>query len=497
MRVTRRRFVQQTALLSTALPWGITKLWGAESSLPIVSATDASNQKSREILFTPGKIAERSGCYDRYEILQKSPENPVFTAEEPWEHAGIGWGSVLRSRLDGKFKFFYGTAFPKPQGGAVPIDNSEQGKNECVVCYAESDDGIRWRRPDVKLYLQDEFPANNIILAWPSYFNDSSSVIEDMMDTDVSRRYKMLVYHHDIKDPDLRGGCLFVSADGLHWKFTGTVLPSQDAESLWQDPKSGHYYAFLKDRSGDNRSRLVVHSKDFQHWNEPQWIFTPDHGDHRGTNFYNQSVFSMAGSTLGFLNVYDVTTQTAWLELVESSDNTNWSRMPSRPRLLEPGTPGSYDDGGTYAGLAEPIPIGNDYRYYYYASPDRHDAAAAGKILKMKSSLAYATFSKGRLVGQQTEGAGYFSTIPFVCPGGKLFLNFVSEKPVTVSIKRSGYGGEYPGYKHEDCVPVRGDRAYCPIVWKTKSNLDELEGKYIRLRIQGPNFIAYSATFKT
>ena len=32
---------------------------------------------------------------------------------------------------------------------------------------------------------------------------------------------------------------LFVSADGLRWKFTGTVLPSQDAESLWQDPRSG------------------------------------------------------------------------------------------------------------------------------------------------------------------------------------------------------------------------------------------------------------------
>ena len=84
----------------------------------------------------------------------------------------------------------------------------------------------------------------------------------------------------------------------------------------------------------------------------------------------------MAGSTLGFLNVYDLTTQTAWLELIESSDNTNWSRMPSRPRLLGPGTPGSYDDGGTYVGLAEPILMGNEYRYYYYASPDRHDEAA-------------------------------------------------------------------------------------------------------------------------
>jgi hypothetical protein len=496
MKVTRRTFVQKAALLSATLSCRSGRLWGADTSLPIASRTDASNHKSREILFTPGRIAERSGSYDRYEILQKAPQNPIFTAEKPWEEAGIGWGSVLRSRVDGKFKFIYGTSFPKAQAGAIPIDNSEQGKNECVVCYADSDDGIQWRRPDVKLYLQDEFPGNNIILSWPSYFNDSSSVIEDMLDPNAARRYKMLVYHHDIEDPELRGGCLFVSADALHWKFTGTVLPSQDAESLWQDPKSGRYYAFLKDRSGDNRSRLVVHSDDFEHWSEPQWIFTPDHGDHRGTNFYNQSVFSMAGNTLGFLNVYDLTTQTSWLELIESSDNINWSRMPSRPRLLEPGTRGSYDDGGTYAGLAEPILMGNEYRYYYYAAPDRHDAAAAGRTAKMKSSLAYATFSKGRLVGQQTEGQGYFSTIPFVCPGGKLSLNFVSEKPVIVSIKRWGYGSEYSGYTREECVSVMGDHAQCPIVWKTKSNLDRLQGKYIRLRIQGANIVAYSAAFE-
>jgi hypothetical protein len=164
--------------------------------------------------------------------------------------------------------------------------------------------------------------------------------------------------------------------------------------------------------------------------------------------------------------------------------------------MLEPGTPGSYDAGGAYAGLAEPIPVGNECRYYYYASPDKHDVAAAGKKSTTKSSLAYATFVKGRLVGQQTEGVGYFSTIPFVCPGGKLFLNFVSEKPVTISIKRPGYGSEYPGYTHEDCAPVTGDHAHTPIAWKTKSNLDALQGKYIRLRVQGANLIAYSATFE-
>ena len=87
--------------------------------------------------------------------------------------------------------------------------------------------------------------------------------------------------------------------------------------------------------------------------------------------------------------------------------------------------------------------------------------------------------------GSKQKGSGYFSTIPFVCPGGKLSLNFVSEKPVTVSIKRWGYGGEYSGYTREECEPVKGDHLRCPIVWKTRSNLDDLQGKYIRLPNRG------------
>jgi len=495
MKLSRRTFLQHTSLLAAALPLARLRLAAAEPTSAPAAASAAGGGVLREILFTPGFTAERQNSVDRFNPMQKSAQNPVFTAEMPWEGSGIAWGSVLRSRRDGKFRFFYETEFPGIVEGAVLIDNSLQGKRHCVVCYAESDDGLHWRRPALNLHFADQFPGNNIVLFWPAYFNDSCSVIEDLVERDPARRYKMLMYHHDVKDLDARGGCLLVSPDGLHWTPTGTVLPSQDAESLWQDP-SGRYYGFLKDRSGDQRSRTLVHSDDFTTWSEPQWIITPDHGDHAGTNFYNQTAFTMAGRTLGFLNLFDLTSQTTWIELVESGDNLNWRRMPSRPRLLEPGAPGSYDGGGTYLGLAEPILVGDDYRYYYYASADRHDDAAAGRLAAMKPSLAFATFKKNRLVGQQTEGDGYFSTLPFVCPGGKLFLNFVCAEGVTVAIKRAGYGIEVEGFTQKDCHPVTGDQMHAAVAWNRKSSLDELKGRYIRLCLHGRNAVAYSASFE-
>lgn len=495
---TRRTFLQQTSWLAAALPLAGLKLPAAEAGAAPAAVPAASDPAAplHEVLFSPANITEKKNAYDRFEPLRKPAGNPVMVAEKPWEGSGgVNWGSVIRSRLDGKFKFFYCTDFPGVQEGAILVDNSMQGKNHCVVCYAESDDGLTWRRPALDRYFADQFPGNNIIFAWAAYYNDASTVIEDLHERDPARRYKMSLFHIDTKDQDLTGVCLFVSPDGLSWTFTGTVLPSQDASSIWQDPRTGHYYAFLKDRQAGNRSRMLMHSADFVHWSEPQWIFTPDHGDHPGTNFYNQSAFVLCGRTLGFLNLYDLTTQTTWVELIESGDNLNWRRMPSRPRLLAPGAPGTYDCGGAYVGLAAPILVGDDYRYYYYASPDRHDEADVAAVRVDRPCLAYATFRRDRLVGQQTENDGFFVTLPFQCPGGRLFLNFTCKGPVTVSIKRPGYGDDYARFTQAESVPVTGDQPRAEITWISGARLDELKGKYIRLKVAGKNAVAYSAAF--
>lgn len=450
----------------------------------------------REVLFSPGNIAEKQNCYDRLEPLEKLEFNPVFEGEMAWEAGGIHWGSVIKSAVDGKFRFFYSTTYPKSTGsghGTVAIDDADVGSQEHVCCYAESEDGVHWVRPVLNLMLQDRFADNNIIWHWPGYFNDSLSVIEDMLEADPARRYKMLIYHHDSDDPGLCGGFPYVSPDGLTWTRTSAVLPTQDAECLWQDRRTGRYYAFLKDRVGDQRSRMLCTSDDFEQWSEPHWILTPDPGDHRGTNFYNQTAFLLSGRALGFLNVYDVTTQTTWIELVESADTMNWRRMPSRSPLLQPSEPGSLDAGGTYVGLNEPILMGEQYWYYYYATPQRH--SDSGGARKQKPTLCVAAFTKDRLVGQQTVGEGSFATVPFRCPGGELRLNFTSSEPVTVALKRAGYGGEYEGFTQQDSEPISGDLQAGEVRWTSGRRLNELEGQFVRIKVYGKNAVVYSAAF--
>ena len=184
---TRRTFLQKTALLTATLPLARGSLTAASAASALASTPTGV---LREILFSPGNITEKKNCYDRFEPLKKPAQNPVLKAEMPWEKSGVAWGSVLRSQVDGKFKFFYSTDFPGEQAGAVLVDNSMQGRSHCVVCYAESDDGLVWRRPALNQFFQNEFPGNNIVLTWAAYYNDSPSVIEDLHEPDPQRRYK-------------------------------------------------------------------------------------------------------------------------------------------------------------------------------------------------------------------------------------------------------------------------------------------------------------------
>ena len=262
------------------------------------------SKSPKSVLFTPLNITEHHKCYDYVEPLRKQ-ETSVLSVETEWEvEKGIQWSTVLRSRIDGKYKMWYQAGFRnRGEDEDVIIDNVIQGVWRKVVCYAESDDGVHWTRPHLDLFFGDRFPSNNIVVDWEGYLLDSPSVIEDLEDPDESRRYKLLIYHLDLTDPTVTGGCLFFSPDGIPFTFSGIHLPTQDAECLWYDPIHQRYLAFLKDRYGENRIRMITHSNDCLTWSEPSVLFKPDAGDDKGTNFYQQTAFAMNDRCLGFLNI--------------------------------------------------------------------------------------------------------------------------------------------------------------------------------------------------
>ena len=140
-------------------------------------------------------------------------------------------------------------------------------------------------------------------------------------------------------------------------------------------------------------------------------------------------------------------------------------------------------------GLGEPITRGDTCWYYYYGSPGRHDESTG------QGAIGLATFTHGRIVGQQFEGEGWFSSIPFLCPGGTLTLDAVAREPITVAVYGTGYGGVQKGYIRQESKPVQGDSQEHAICWTSRSNLDEFRDQFIILRIYGKDSIVYGASF--
>ncbi len=164
------------------------------------------------------------------------------------------------------------------------------------MCYAESDDGIHWTKPELGLVDLNGNKRNNICLIEgevPSMtlVNDFLSILIDDADPDPQRRYKAAFIAHMPYD-DIRGGMSNVgvkesrvgalitatSADGLRWKVVGDRPANAGGErfevsSLYRRGK--FYYAsgqlaspwcWLADGRPAGRVMQTYRSSDFLHW---------------------------------------------------------------------------------------------------------------------------------------------------------------------------------------------------------------------------------------
>ncbi|MFH1009353.1 MAG: hypothetical protein V1800_17900 [Candidatus Latescibacterota bacterium] len=446
------------------------------------------------LLFLPGEITERVHCFDKIEPLKKHPKNPVMKGERPWEKMGICYPSVIWCEQEQLFKMWYLTGAEGEMVRHRPlqpsIDNAEIS-GRWFVCYAVSQDGLEWERPNLGRIRIQGSGDNNILFADSGFFLGCVTVICDVDDPDPGRRYKMLVYDHDGASRD--GARTAISPNGIDWNFVGEfpVLPSQDTPCLWHDREAGVYVAFLKTRIDGRRARLISTSRDFITWSAPQLSLAPDIGDSPTLHFYAQSAFHHSGHMLGFLNVYEMATQHLAIELIASGTGTDWRRLPGRQIVLAPGDAGAWDGGMVLTGMNPPLKRGDSYWYYYNGHSDLHSDGSNGA-----SAAGIATFRAGRLAGQQFVGDGWFASKPFRCPGGRLTIDAVAKEPLTVEVCGTGYSGALPGYEQNQCKPATGDRSSHAIRWETAEHLDALAGTFVTLRIYGKNAVVYGASFE-
>ena len=113
---------------------------------PVTAPAEEAAQapaRGRTMMFVDDHdILYRSGTLRVMNPARRHADTALISQTKPWEVA-IGWVSVYRNPESGKHQLWY-QAYAGKRAGDKRL--------ECVVCYAESDDGIAFTKPDLDLF---------------------------------------------------------------------------------------------------------------------------------------------------------------------------------------------------------------------------------------------------------------------------------------------------------------------------------------------------------
>ena len=364
----------------------------------------------RTILFVDDNdILYRSGTKRILSQPKRHQSNPLIKTDRPWEVA-IGWTSIYRDPETGKYQLWY---------QAFAGDQAEQKTHRCVVCYAISDDGIHFSKPDLDQFAFNDIEHTNIVLVGNGghSLRYANSVIYDPKETEPQKRYKMAYFdfskNNGLETPGL---CVAFSPDGINWtkhpqapllKVSygdyGTPVPLADHEPeatnnrSWDVPLSmSDAVDVLYDPKGD---LFVIYgkmwidapdggmywkhgmgrttSKNFIDWSKPELLCVPDEFDpphlefHTTPVFFYQDVYFCLNQILNRAEgggVIDI-------ELGISRDGIDW-RRPFRESFFIP-RPGAetenrtgqvekdqFDSGSIFTN-STPVFLEDEIRFYY------------------------------------------------------------------------------------------------------------------------------------
>ncbi len=138
----------------------------------------------------------------------------VFSFDKPWEGPFSGYVTILH--VSGRYQAYY--------RGSVTSEKKDTGDHQ-VVCYAESDDGVHWTKPLLKLYPRAGQEATNIVLADAApVTHNFCPFVDARPGVKPNEKYKAVGGYHE------PGLFAYVSPDGVHWKRLGDkpVLTNQE-----------------------------------------------------------------------------------------------------------------------------------------------------------------------------------------------------------------------------------------------------------------------------
>ena len=483
---------------------------------------------NRRELFVDDALVERVSGRAELRLNEPVPREVVLRHDEPWEGAGSGYHSVFQ---DGALYRMYYKAWQRTVGPGTP--NTDD--NPLLCCYAESDDGIHWRKPALGLFEFQGSKANNIVMAsgqlgalhvdagHPAVFKDLNPAAP------ADARYKAF-FRSDApwgkESADRPRGLLaFKSADGIHFTplvpdrpvITNGAFDSQNL-AFW-DTVRGEYRAYWRyfQRNDDGgkggatptgtRAIRTATSKDFIHWQDEANLGYLDSAEEQlyvnQIKPYPRAPHLFIGFPMRYLDRGWSEEMRALPELehrewrasivprlgtaltdslfMASRDGLNFKRW--NEVFLRPGPEraGAWTYGQTLIAW-EPVVTrsaieGASDELSFYVSESYWSGRSGSTVRRYTLRL------DGFVSLHAPMAGGELLTKPVRFAGSALSLNFATSAIGSVRVElQDEQGRPFPGFSLEECAPLFGDTIDRTVRWQGGS-LAALAGQPVRLRL--------------
>ncbi len=492
-------------------------------------AAEPLNIGSKRELFVDDYLIDKLVGGAEQRLHQPQPQEIVMTHDMPWEGSGSGYHSVFR---DGNLYRMYYKAWQL----TVTPGKVNTSEHPLFCCYAESDDGIHWRKPKLGLYEFNGSKANNIVIphgmmgnvnpdgGHPAVFKDENPASAP------EAKYKALVRSNSPK-----GLLALKSADGLHWSpladapvITAGAFDSQNL-AFW-DAARGVYRAYWRIftagvtdeknwKPSGYRAIRTATSKDFVHWeNQADLSYTDSPAEHLYTNQvkpYHRAPHLL----IGFPTRYVERAASESLRALPESEHRDW-RSKATPRYGTAITEGLFmasRDGVKFKRWNEAfLPPGIEregtwnYGHQYIAwhlvetksalpgAPDELSFYATESYWTGTSSAVrrYTLRLDGFVSIHAPMKGGELITKPFTFTGKLLTLNFASSAAGGIQVEmQDATGKPIPGFTLADAEPQFGDSIERTVHWKNGSDVSALASQPVRLRFVLNDASLYSLRF--
>jgi len=411
---------------------------------------------------------------------RKYEGNPIFTSA-PEDGGWLSlYGSVIRRPTDGLWQMWY-TCSPPKVGSALG--------------YAESDDGISWRRPLLDVIEVGRRRSNIVFDKSPH----GACVFYDEREERAGWKYKMMcgaAPSHRIS--------LFRSADGIHW------LPGAENPVIGSNPdcpmsmlraNDGRYVAYHRPSFGDRRVGRSE-SWDLVHWGEPRMVLDQSPADPPQTQFYGMGAAVYGPYEIGTLWVYRTDPEDMGFykmhghqetELAYTRSGYAWHRAAPGQPWLPRGAASTWEWGNIQAASA-PVFLADEVRFYYAASRTEH-GAKEWRGRAPRCGIGFASIRPDRFVALVAAREGRLLTRPFWTETPLFWVNAAVRRGGFVLVEVTDIESRpIPGFGLKECVPIVGDSISHRVRWRGEPDASALAYREIRLRVQAHNARLYAVS---